>query len=163
MLRYFLIFTLFATTFPLEASERRHARSPVVSQISAPVAGPVEADLVRVIDGDTLLVNAHPWPQHAISVLVRIRGIDAPELKSRCPAARQTAKRARDELARLATGAIRLSNISGDKYFGRVVADVSAESSGDVAAAMLGSGLARSYDGGRRSETSCRTPLAASN
>ncbi|WP_244483761.1 hypothetical protein [Rhizobium sp. Root482] len=46
------------------------------------IAGPVSAEIVRVIDGDTVLVMARPWPQQIVEVYVRLRGIDAPELKS---------------------------------------------------------------------------------
>jgi len=119
------------------------------------IRGPVEAELISVIDGDTLLVNARPWPQHTIAVLVRIRGIDAPEMKSKCQASRRAAERARDALSYFATGRIRLTNISGDKYFGRIVADVTTEADTDVGAAMIGSGLARIYDGGRKMRESC--------
>ena len=119
------------------------------------VEGPVEAELISVIDGDTLFVNARPWPQHSIAVLVRIRGIDAPEMKSKCKTARRAAERAKQALSHLATGRIRLTNISGDKYFGRIVADVTAEGDTDIGAAMIGSGLARTYDGGRKVRESC--------
>ncbi|WP_258159204.1 thermonuclease family protein [Rhizobium sp. TH2] len=119
------------------------------------VKGPVEAELISVIDGDTLLVNARPWPQHSIAVLVRIRGIDAPEMKSKCKGARRAAERAKQALSHLATGRIRLTNISGDKYFGRIVADVTAEGDTDIGAAMIGSGLAHIYDGGRKVRESC--------
>ena len=119
------------------------------------VEGPVDAELISVIDGDTLLVNARPWPQHTIAVLVRIRGIDAPEMKSKCEASRRAAERAKDTLSRLATGRIQLTNISGDKYFGRIVADVTAGGDTDIGTAMIGSGLARYYDGGRKVRESC--------
>lgn len=119
------------------------------------VEGPVEAELISVIDGDTLLVNARPWPQHTIAVLVRIRGIDAPEMKSKCEASRRAAERAKDALSHLAIGRIRLTNISGDKYFGRIVADVSTGDNTDIGAAMIGNGLARIYDGGRKVRESC--------
>jgi micrococcal nuclease len=119
------------------------------------VEGPVEAELISVIDGDTLLVNARPWPQHTIAVLVRIRGIDAPEMKSKCKTARRAAERAKQALSQLATGRIRLTNISGDKYFGRIVADVTAEGDTDIGAAMIGSGLAHSYDGGGKMREGC--------
>lgn len=32
------------------------------------IAGPVDARIVRVIDGDTLLVEAMPWPQQTMEV-----------------------------------------------------------------------------------------------
>jgi endonuclease YncB( thermonuclease family) len=122
------------------------------------IAGPVEADLVSVIDGDTLMVTARPWPQQTVSVLVRIRGIDTPELHAKCPQSRQLALAARDVLAEALTsgeGKLTLSDISGDKYFGRVVAKVTFDHGHDVASTMLAAGLARPYDGGRKGKEDC--------
>jgi endonuclease YncB( thermonuclease family) len=122
------------------------------------IAGPVEADLVAVIDGDTLMVNAKPWPQQTIAVLVRIRGIDTPELHAKCESSRQLALAAKDVLAEaLSTGGgkLSLSDISGDKYFGRVVADVAFGHDKDAASIMLAAGLARPYDGGRKAKEIC--------
>ena len=48
------------------------------------IAGPVTARVIRIIDGDTIEVDAHPWPGHAVRVSVRLRGIDTPERRSRC-------------------------------------------------------------------------------
>lgn len=121
----------------------------------APIEGPVEAELISVIDGDTLLVEARPWPQHRVQVLVRIRGIDAPELRAKCETARRAAIRAKQRLADLAHGPIRLTNIAGDKYFGRVVANVATAEANDIGASLLAQGLVRAYDGGRRVQQSC--------
>jgi micrococcal nuclease len=125
------------------------------ANLRAPIEGPVEAELISVIDGDTLLVEARPWPQHRVQVLVRIRGIDAPELKAKCETARRAAIRAKERLVDLAHGKIRLSNIAGDKYFGRVVADVATVDADDVGSSLLAQGLVRAYDGGRRTAQSC--------
>ena len=116
------------------------------------LAGPVYAELVRVVDGDTILVTARPWPQHAISVLVRIRGIDTAELKSRCTTQKALALEAKQALShRLGPhGALSLRNIAGGKYFGRVVADVETSDGKDAASYMLALGLARPYGGGKR-------------
>jgi len=120
------------------------------------VAGPVSARIIKVIDGDTLVVDAHPWPGHAVRVSVRLRGIDTPERRSRCTAERLAGERARSELERLVSNfsTIELINVSGGKYYGRVLADLKAGTQ-DVAAAMLESGLAMPYAGGRREKASC--------
>ena len=122
------------------------------------IAGPVEAELVSVIDGDTLMVNARPWPQQTIAVLVRIRGIDTPEIRAKCARSRALARDARailaDALSR-SGGRLHLSSISGDKYFGRVVADVMLDDDRDAASILLASGLARPYDGGHKARESC--------
>lgn len=124
------------------------------------VAGPVLARIVKVIDGDTLLVDAHPWPGHAVRVSVRLRGIDTPERRSKCSRERLAADSARSELERLVTGysTVELINVSGGKYYGRVLADLKAGKR-DVATAMLKSGLAKPYHGGKRtkSKASCNS------
>lgn len=147
MSRILLAALLLMMPAPSVAAER--------SSLRAPIEGPVEAELISVIDGDTLLVEARPWPQHRVTVLVRIRGIDAPELKAKCQTARRAAIRAKERLADLAHGGIRLSNIAGDKYFGRVVADVATGDADDVGSSLLAQGLVRAYDGGRRVAQSC--------
>lgn len=119
------------------------------------IDGPVETELVSVVDGDTLLVNARPWPQHTIAVLVRIRGIDAPELKSKCQVTRHAAERARQALAELAPRKLLLTHIAGDKYFGRVIADVTGPDETDFGAQLLASGLVHPYGGGRRQQDNC--------
>jgi Xaa-Pro aminopeptidase len=62
----------------------------------AEIARPVRAELVRVIDGDTFIVDALVWPGHRVRVSIRLRGIDAPEMRSRCAAEKEAAIRARD-------------------------------------------------------------------
>jgi endonuclease YncB( thermonuclease family) len=82
---------------------------------------------------------------------VRLRGIDAPEMKARCEAERDKALAARDALARmLAKGSVGIRNVAQDKYGGRVDADASAAGTADVGEAIVALGLARRYDGGRR-------------
>lgn len=114
-------------------------------------AGPVAARVVEVLDGDTFLAEAHVWPGQSIRVNVRIRGIDAPEMKSRCAVEYSAALEARDMLAELLQdGEVSISNIGGAKYYGRVLADVSTRDGRTVGATMLDLGLARPYGGGRR-------------
>jgi micrococcal nuclease len=42
------------------------------------------AEVVRVIDGDTLEARVRIWPGMDVTTRVRLRGIDAPELHARC-------------------------------------------------------------------------------
>ncbi|HLP70589.1 MAG TPA: thermonuclease family protein [Rhizobium sp.] len=119
------------------------------------ILGPVEAKLIRVVDGDTLLVSAAPWPEHSIETYVRLRGIDAPELHAKCEATRFAAQQARDGLSKLLTTKISLLAISGDKYYGRVLADIRLEDGRSVADLLLASGLVESYDGGRKHPRPC--------
>lgn len=115
------------------------------------LAGPFAATVERVIDGDSLAVRVSVWLGLEVSTIVRLRGIDAPELAGRCPEERRRAAAAREALAALvAGGAVSLAAVETDKYGGRVVADVSDGSGRPLADALVGAGLARPYDGGRR-------------
>lgn len=121
------------------------------------IDGPVSAEIIRVVDGDTLLVAATPWPQQTMEVYVRIRGIDAPEIHSKCSEIRKAAGEARQALARMTAGVanISLTNISGDKYFGRILANVTLPNGRDPAQDLLTDGMVRAYDGGRKPRVSC--------
>ena len=57
--------------------------------------GPVLAEVVEIIDGDTLAVRARIWLDQTIEARVRLSGIDAPELRGRCAAERHAAVAAR--------------------------------------------------------------------
>ena len=109
-------------------------------------------DVIRTVDGDTFLARVHLPSGLDLTTRVRLRGIDAPELKAACPEELQMAVAATDALrALLGDGEVTISNIGPDKYSGRVDADVATRKTPNVSAAMLAAGQARSYNGGRRS------------
>lgn len=112
--------------------------------------GPVRAQVLKVLDGDTFSAEALVWPGHTVRVNVRIRGIDAPEMKSRCAAERLAALKAREELEGLIASGVSIANIGGAKYYGRVLADVTTNDGTAVAEALIERALARPYDGGKR-------------
>jgi endonuclease YncB( thermonuclease family) len=108
-------------------------------------------DVIRTIDGDTFLARVHLSSGLDLTTRVRLRGIDAPELKAACPQELQMAEAATDALrALLGEGEVTISNIGPDKYNGRVDAEVATRKTPNVSAAMLAAGHARSYNGGRR-------------
>jgi endonuclease YncB( thermonuclease family) len=115
------------------------------------IPGPVPAEVVRVVDGDTVTVEATIWLGQRLTVNARIRGIDTPELHGACAREKAMAEAAQSTLAGiLEARAVRLTNIANGKYAGRVLADVATDDGIDVATFMLGTGLARAYDGGAR-------------
>jgi micrococcal nuclease len=147
---YFLFIALSATVATSTAFARPRAEM---------IAGPVTAELIRVIDGDTLLVNAKPWPQQTMEVYVRIRGIDAPEIHAKCDNVRQAGERAFRHLQML-TGRsteLHLVNISGDKYFGRVLADVLLGDGTDAGQVLLNARLVLPYQGGKKAQAFCQS------
>jgi endonuclease YncB( thermonuclease family) len=115
------------------------------------LAGPVPAVVERVIDGDTVRVRARIWLGQELVTGVRLRGVDAPELHAHCAAERDLARLAKAWLeAHIAGRQVWLSDISGDKYGGRVVARLATREDGDVSATLLSRGLAQPYDGGHK-------------
>ncbi|RXH24461.1 nuclease [Bradyrhizobium nanningense] len=107
-------------------------------------------DVVRTIDGDTFLARVRQRDGRDLVVRVRLRGIDAPELKASCQEeldkAEAAARALRDLLGQ---GGVTISNLGPDKY-GRVLADVATRRTANVSAALLAGGFARSYNGGHR-------------
>jgi endonuclease YncB( thermonuclease family) len=108
-------------------------------------------EVVRTIDGDTFEARVHLWPGLEMTTRVRLRGIDAPELKASCPQELQMAEAAGSALRGLLDeGEVTIYNIGPDKYNGRVVADAATRRTENVSAALLAGGFARRYGGGRR-------------
>jgi endonuclease YncB( thermonuclease family) len=109
--------------------------------------GPVPAELVRVVDGDTVDVRARIWLGQTVETRVRLAGIDAPERRGRCAAEREMAERAADLLARsLSAGAIALRDVEYGSFAGRVVARIEAAGT-NPSETLLAAGLARPYSG----------------
>ena len=132
----------------------------VAANAAEVIAGPVEADVVRVIDGDTIVVDAHVWPDITVRVAVRLAGMDAPELRGKCPAEKIMAREAKERVdlligedRLLGDSRVRLNNIHLGKFAGRVVAIVRVQHPSvwmSLSDLMVQAGLARVYDGGRR-------------
>ena len=125
--------------------------APPVSINPQTALGTHPADVLRVLDGDTFEARVRVWPGLDITTKIRLRGIDAPELKARCAEERTKAETARDALtAMLAEGGVAVAHVGLDKYGGRVLADAATRTTPDIGAAMLAKGFARAYGGGRR-------------
>lgn len=117
----------------------------------APLPGPIPAEILDVLDGDTLAVRATIWLGQAVETHVRLSGIDAPEMRARCPEEKEKAEAARDFARRLlADGHARLLEVQADKYGGRVRARVLTSTGADLSQSLLDAGLVRPYHGERR-------------
>ncbi len=112
--------------------------------------GPVAAEVLRVVDGDTLTVRAHIWIGQELTINVRLSGVNAPEHGGSCKRERELAQAAHRFLAERVEGRpVRLRKIGLDKFGGRVVAIVE-DGAGDLGTALLAARLAVPYDGGAR-------------
>jgi endonuclease YncB( thermonuclease family) len=112
------------------------------------VSGPIEAEVVRVIDGDTVAVRAHIWLGLDMETHVRLAGVDAPEMHASCESEYALAVKARDLVVEaLAAGRATLTDIKRDKYGGRVVARMTTADGRDLSALLLKAGLGHPYFG----------------
>ena len=114
--------------------------------------GPVQAELLRVVDGDTLELRVRIWLDQDLVVKARLAGVDAPELtRPGCPAERALAEQARDLVAREAGSGnvLILTGVEHDKYAGRVVATVRTGAGRDLGEILIAAGLAEIYGEGR--------------
>jgi len=100
---------------------------PAVAQ---EIPGPVPAEILHIVDGDTVGVRAHTWPGQYVEIRVRLRGADAPEIRRvDCEAERAKGHEA-TEFTRAWLSApggegfapVMLTEIGPDSFWGRVVA-----------------------------------------
>ena len=106
-------------------------------------ASPVQAQGLRCVatDGDSLRCGLKR---------VRVIGLDAPEMRARCPVELMLARAARARLAELIERGVTLHPHGRDRYR-RLLAVVHDAHGRDVAAVLIREGVARGYNGrGRR-------------
>lgn len=115
------------------------------------VATPVM--VTRIIDGDTfkatvLLADGI----EVMSVSVRLRNVDTPELHGDCEYEIMRANQAKQRLSELIPvgSVIEISNVKNDKYPGRIDANVFDENNRDVGLILIKENLGRIYSGGKR-------------
>ena len=91
-----------------------------------------QADVLRVIDGDTFEARLRIWSGFEITTRVRLRAIDAPELHAHCASEYLKAEAARAALQRiLSAGGVTVSQVGPDKYRGRIDAAVATRDTPD--------------------------------
>jgi endonuclease YncB( thermonuclease family) len=99
----------------------------------------------------TFEARVRVWPGLDVDTKVRLRGVDAAELHTRCAGELEQAQAARAALEKiLSEGGVTISRVGVDKYGGRVDATIATRATADVSAALLNGGFARAYDGGKR-------------
>lgn len=114
------------------------------------IAGPIDAKVVSVYDGDSFTALVYTWPGEVHETEVRVLGIDTPEIKGKCEAEKKAAIKARDRAKELLhLGMVKLYGIRKDKYGGRVEAYVEVEGE-RLDQILIKEGLARLYNGEHR-------------
>lgn len=114
--------------------------------------GSVRIDEVSSIyDGDTIRVTIRAWPAVAGErILVRLYGIDTPEISDKRPRVYRLARSAKQFSVTQLRGAkrIELRQIRRDKYF-RLLAEVWVDGR-NLSELLLKAGLAKPYFGGKK-------------
>ena len=120
--------------------------------VSATEYGNVTVDEVwSIYDGDSFKVNINSWPDIiGKSISIRVRGVDAPEIRGKCQAEKLAARKAKQHTVSLLRSArvVQLTNMQRDKYF-RILANVMIDGV-SLADSLINNGLARHYYGGKR-------------
>jgi endonuclease YncB( thermonuclease family) len=161
--QYILLFAalpLLLQTLPPPARAGEAAEQVARLPLERTLSGPIPAIVTRVIDGDTVQVEAQTWLNQSIITSVRINGIDTPELRGKCDDERQKARQARALVESLVPvgSKVTLHHVAAGKYVNRVVADIYDQQGQPIADVLLASQLARPYDGGRRQPWCSGTP-----
>ena len=109
-------------------------------------------EVTSIYDADTFTVTIRSWPPViGERIKVRVKGIDAPELKAKCVDELRLARAAKQKTVEMLRAAktIELRELGRDKYF-RLLADVYVDGK-NLADALIKQGFARRYDGGKKS------------
>lgn len=116
------------------------------------VADATPALVNYIIDGDTFAGDVMLPDDIKISVRVRLRNVDTPEIHGECEYEITRANMARARLADLIPvgTVVELENIKDDKYPGRIDANVIMSDGRDAGFVLITEGLGRPYAGGRR-------------
>ena len=108
-------------------------------------------DIKSVYDGDTLTLFCPKCEKRKLKI--RLLGVDTPEIKGRCSAEIQQAKKARDYLRGLLSNNTNMLVIPNKKrlydYYGRLLADIKVDGK-YVSKLLIESDLGRPYKGGKR-------------
>ncbi len=134
--------------------------TPAQAERKKPVwPGPYRAEVLTVIDSDTIRVVASVWPNVQVPALIRLAGVDTPEkFRPRCAAEKERALKATAFVRGLISpgDTVWLHDVRRGKYAGRVLARVMFQrpdgSRADLSTVLLKAGWARPYDGGRKAD-----------
>lgn len=137
----------------------RHSIAAILLSLSPALGaealyGPYSAEVVRVIDGDSIVLNVAIWPGLTKQISLRLDKVNTPE-KRGAPECEKIAAAKATEFTKawLGNGNVTVSGVHLGKFAGRALGRIS-RGGEDLGEALVAAGLARPYDGGRR-ETWC--------
>ena len=118
--RFILLFILILATLPSALATDYKYPPTRTDTYDAAITITAGAEVLNVIDGDTLRVRAHMWPGQKWEGNIRLFGIDTPELRgSKCQAEKDQGIMARDTLVSLVPSRVHLVTVKPGKFAGR--------------------------------------------
>ena len=111
----------------------------------------VISEVTSIYDADTFTVNINSYPSIVGErISIRVLGVDAPEIRSKCKAENVIARQAKQFTVEKLRSAriIELRNIQRGKYF-RILANVYIDNE-NLAESLIKAGHGREYKGGKR-------------
>lgn len=120
------------------------------AQAKQVLPGPFPFELVEVIDGDTFRARLDIWLGQSVTVKVRLKGVDTPEMNGKCAAEKKLARQAKAFAENwLRKNQVQLVNVHYGTYAGRVLATAQIKNGDNLSAALLAENLAKPYRGRR--------------
>ena len=112
----------------------------------------VVSEVTSIYDADTFRVNIQGWPDIiGKRMSVRVLGVDAPEIRGKCPSEKKAARLAKQYTVEALRSAkkIELRDMQRGKYF-RILANVYIDGK-NLAEGLIVAKHGRAYHGGKRS------------
>ena len=120
--------------------------------------GPYRAEVLKVVDSDTLRVAVDVWPGLVAPANVRLFGVDTPEkFRPKCPQEKELALRATTFVKELVApgDTVWITQVQFGKYAGRVVGKVFVSNADgervNLGQLLIDRGFAKPYFGGHKS------------
>lgn len=113
--------------------------------------GPYKATVVRVIDGDSVVLDVHVWPGLTQQINLRLAGINTPELRTKVECEKKAAEKVKAFVeGALQTGlVVTVADVELGKFAGRALGRIEVHGH-DLSRHLVHRGYAREYDGGKR-------------
>ena len=129
--------------------------------LAAAMFGPYNAEVVKIIDGDTVKMQLGLSPGLTKTINIRLDGVNTPEKRTRdqCEKTAGLAATAYTEQWLANAEKITVSNVRNGKYAGRWLGSIAADGR-DLATDLIASGHGRPYHGEKRKPW-CEQPPAA--
>lgn len=124
----------------------------IMEEVYADVSyGPYDAEIVRVIDGDTVVVDIYIWVDLIKRVNLRLTGVNTPEIRTRLQCEKEMGLKAKEfvESWLEESDLVTVVDVRPDKYGGRVQGYLY-KGEDSLSEALIAEGLGVVYGGEKR-------------